>query len=407
VNDYLTKTNYILQEVFFRYKELSFRGHGILKWEPNAGFNIEASINPCARAAGQKTIFDNNIIKVLMKPNRYDRAIATQVLLDAANTIDIFANKHVSLNSSHVFFFRHSLPNLNSTMFRASALYNLGSPPVFPDSVYTETHIKHEGGDHKIHSRAARAAIWYEGPQGQNLSGRLIDNAIFSLNWVFPIENYTKEYCWNFAEFFRYALSILSGQVVQLLNRELEIGPYKRLEKRKSKSAKSLGFLKPYPRYLLNKHDLIKLTEFFGSGSKESRICLKIFNQMADASQQQTLEGAQLLLSTILEAALRTIYNQPFSKNDKHSFNRYECMQQFREEYLGDKWSDACDRTLDVFKKLRHRNAHPDWLISESGTWSTQALEKDLDEMAFLSQFYGYMIKALAGYRDMKPEFIR
>jgi len=32
-------------------------------------------------------------------------------------------------------------------------------------------------------------------------------------------------------------------------------------------------------------------------------------------------------------------------------------------------------------------------------------MEKSLDDMIFLSRFYGYMILALAGFRDLKPDF--
>lgn len=379
-----------------------------MTWEPDVGFHIEASssrngtIDPKKITFGGETV--ETIPNILLKPQGYDRAVAMPVT--PINPLTIFLSKRLSVNCNRVVFFQNSRPSLNTKDFRASAVYNVGGNPVFPDSLYTETHIKYKNGDRKIASSAARTAIWYEDPQGKNLSGHMISKDTFNLNWVFPNENYTKKDCWNWAESFRYALSILSGQTVQLLQREMEIGSYKRTEKKKRKFAKTLWPLKPFPyAYQLHKEYLIKLAEFFSSESKESYVCRNIFNQMANASQQQTLEGAQLLLSTILEAALRTLYNHPFSENSKDTFKRSKCMNQFKKAYLGTEWSEDCKKALDVFERLRHRNAHPDWLISESGTWSSQALEKDLDDMVFLSQFYGYMIKALAGYKNMQPNF--
>jgi hypothetical protein len=54
---------------------------------------------------------------------------------------------------------------------------------------------------------------------------------------------------------------------------------------------------------------------------------------------------------------------------------------------------------------LRNRNAHPDWLFSQGGSLSEEEQAKSLDSMIFLSRFYGYMILALAGFRDLRPNF--
>ncbi len=54
---------------------------------------------------------------------------------------------------------------------------------------------------------------------------------------------------------------------------------------------------------------------------------------------------------------------------------------------------------------LRDRNAHPDWLFKQGGALSKEETEKALDNMIFLSRFYGYMILTLAGFKNLEPKF--
>ena len=54
---------------------------------------------------------------------------------------------------------------------------------------------------------------------------------------------------------------------------------------------------------------------------------------------------------------------------------------------------------------MRHRNAHPDWLTIRGGALEEPSLERSLDDIVFLSAFYGYMVRSLAGFKDLKPRF--
>jgi antitoxin ParD1/3/4 len=54
---------------------------------------------------------------------------------------------------------------------------------------------------------------------------------------------------------------------------------------------------------------------------------------------------------------------------------------------------------------LRDRNAHPDWLFSQGGSLSEAEQVQSLDSMILLSRFYGYMILALAGFKNLDPIF--
>ncbi len=404
MTNYFEKTEYVLDKIFFRYKDASYKGQGIMMWEPDSGFHIEASVKIRAGKKPRRITFGGTTIEtipnILLKPQGYDRAVAIPVV--PINPISIFANQRLSINCDRVFFFQHSRPAVDIESHTGLGLYHMIGEPLFPDVLKTETYIN----KHKIQWSVARKAIWHDGSQRLKLSGYMVTDDTMELRWVLSDAFRGRGPCWKFAEGVRYALSVLTGQTVQLLQREMEVKAYKRIERHKLNFARSLLIFTPFPDNIqLNKNDFIKLTEFFTMDSKEAYICRNIFDQMAEASRQQTLQGAQLLLSTILEATLRTLYNHPFVQGDRSPFPKREYIKEFVKSYLSKEWTGICDRALTVFERLRHRNAHPCWLISNRGNWSKESFEEDINDMAFLSQFYGYMIKALAGFKNLEPKF--
>ena len=84
-------------------------------------------------------------------------------------------------------------------------------------------------------------------------------------------------------------------------------------------------------------------------------------------------QAAELLLSTILEAALRTWEEIPFVLGDR-TFNRKVSLERFREEYFSEEWKESCDLALRSHTNLRHRNAHPDWLTGHGGSLSHEKM---------------------------------
>ena len=140
---------------------------------------------------------------------------------------------------------------------------------------------------------------------------------------------------------------------------------------------------------------------------------MMIYQQIFDASQQITMGARELLTATILEAALRTIYDQPFNRecnSRKDKFDLSNKLKKFREDYLstnielGRKWKSNHKQIIQTHRRLRDRNAHPDWIQSEGGGLSN-VMEEAVNDLIFLTSFYGYMILALAGVKDLYPRF--
>lgn len=80
-------------------------------------------------------------------------------------------------------------------------------------------------------------------------------------------------------------------------------------------------------------------------------------------------------------------------------------MVRFREKYFSKRSETACELALKTHVDLRHRNAHPDWLTAPNGVLSKDELKQSTRDLVFMSRFYGYMILAMAGFKEMEPLF--
>ena len=167
---------------------------------------------------------------------------------------------------------------------------------------------------------------------------------------------------------------------------------------------KPLTDFDPPDQWKFNRTAFIQLTRFFASHNPHAEICWSIFRRLAEASQQETWEARELLAGTTLEAVLRTLDNHPFAPGD-YSWKIKQSLASFRQAHLDAAWEAACEKALVVRNRLRHRNAHPDWITHPGGLFSTPERRQSLEDLTFLSRFYGYMILALAGFKGLQPRF--
>ena len=200
---------------------------------------------------------------------------------------------------------------------------------------------------------------------------------------------------------------MLMGETVVLLQRELYRGTQILQEVNKPRDVHSLNLFHLFDDDSLDKNVFIKLSEYLARDDPNARVCRAIFEQLADASRQRSLQGNEYLISTVVDAALRTMDREPFRVNDYSSWDPDTSIKRFRQNYLSDKWISACEKVMQARKRLRHRNAHPDWLYTERGALSDEQLAISLDDRILISRFCGYMILALAGFNDLEPVFPR
>jgi hypothetical protein len=107
-------------------------------------------------------------------------------------------------------------------------------------------------------------------------------------------------------------------------------------------------------RWRANKLVFLKLTEFFLCGDGNAETCWTIFCQMTDASRQQTRQGQELLLATVLEAILRSLYKLPFQERKAGSknqpYNRKDLMEKFRTDFFP---TNGCRLAIRLWRSTR------------------------------------------------------
>lgn len=417
MNNYFKHTEYVLEKFWFDYLGGRYVGRGIMTWEPKRGFHIEAPLKrqkmpqPETVELGKVGILrKNNTSSIRMKPWYCDWAFSPALPL--VDREDILSQHRFSTNlNSAVFLTAHEW-NGHSSDFSGASLYEVKDVHFLFDFV-TREGVK--VADHFVKSGSRDLkGIFYQGDNGEEIKGYLANDKYLELYWKFPETTFTKEYCWKWAEAVQFSLSILLGQTVNLLYRELTFRNKSRIEIKKQQDIKSLDPLRLYyhkygkEEIESTKSYFLKLTNFLARNTENSNVCLNILKQVTEASQQKNWQTRELLLSTVLEAVLRNIDDQPFQakKGESKSWNVGKSLEAFFQKYLpSEMWQQFRKRVMQEHTYLRDRNAHPDWLFRQGGALSEEEKEKALDSMIFLSRFYGYVILSLAGVEKLKPMF--
>lgn len=413
--DYNDPAKFVLDGLWFSYRGEVFKGNGFMKWNPKDGFHIDALLDKnfapvdSFKTLGQTIINDkNDAFTIWLKIRGLGAAIVPNVF-PLAQKKTFVSDNHLSIDQDRViFFFRWpkecEMPTDN---WSGSAVFSTKKKFEFPDSLKLETSLAGE-----IITSEFWTGLSHKDTGDFSLSGRHIDDSNFELNWSLAKSHWTKTDAWNFGESARRALSIIFAQTIWITNLKIRRGCREVFDFRKKNEVDFLGYnFRPLidigpNQYDFNKSVFLKLATFFRKGGHNAEVCWNVFHQMADASRQNTTQGHELLLSTILEAIFRTINGRPFGSGDSYKEKRRKAdMKLFQENFLSDKWLPACEGALKICKRLRDRNAHPDWLTIPNGVMSKKELKQSTKDMIFLSRFYGYMILAMAGFKDLEPLF--
>jgi len=410
MSEYLDEAEEPVESVSFDYLGARYFGRGILRWAPSTGYHLEAFLD---RYGTLPTRIEFGSVRVLGKQDHSSIRLKCQGCWAFAAEVplydrhDVFSQKRLSIDLDSLIWLQrvhlpsqaeHGSPRGSS----GEALYEVPPGLVLPNPLQSEVRLS----DHVI-ERVSSRGIRHDSDD-LLLVGRMLDKTTLSLHWVLKNSSSSRHDAWVWAEAVRDALSVLTGVTVRLLHREVRRGEKLATEQRKLQTIESLSLLAPLdPTPLIDLDRLTRLTEFFRKESVEVRVCRAIVSQMVSASQQRTWEGRELLAATILEAALRTLFNYPFSKKKSLSkkFELKRVLAEFQGKYLSQQWTHACGRAFRTEQRLRNRNAHPDWLTAAGGSLSTNALETRLDDLIFISRFYGYMILAMVGGEVLEPRF--
>ena len=406
--EYSRETSWAVDQVRFEYRGGTYRGRGRLTWNPDRGFHLDAFLDrhgpalPNTIEFGKlRVVARSELRSIRMCLEGFGRAISPQLVLGDQWEL---VRDRLDIEFPSILFSRPCRQGAQSKKHYGSALFEVGKGLVFPDRLDRQLRVN----ENLIKQTLSRGGIAYE-DEALKLRAWQESEGQLRMEWVLTANAWSKTDAWKYAEGIEAALSFLGGRTVRLLERRTRRRSREYVERRKQPQPVYLGILSLPPRETrrpdqIEKEKFIELARFFTCCDKEASVARHICAQMAEASRQETRAAQELLCSTILEAALRTIDGRPFMLGD-YSWKIKDSLERFRVKYLSVDWKETCQHVLEVRERLRHRNAHPDWLTAEGGGLSDTDLGRSLDDMIHLSWFYGYMVFALAGIKDLERKF--
>lgn len=404
MRDYFSEKRYELRRVYFQHLNGYYSGDGIMYWKPDKGFTVEARVRrhgpPPPRA---------NHFMALKVPDDTDFSLLRMNLLSGEHAtarvrIDepLFgcSSNWFTIDAPTVVFWRPRSGGKPTERWYGSGLYNPCARLTLPHSIERETRLSWE----RLGVSFAREGFIEEASDGFRLLGKSTEGQdTIEFYWSLPKPKWQRADSWKWASGLQDALSVLSGQTLVLLRREMQLGSYSLIEVRRLAEAQALGICKPFWDDSVDPQRLVRLTGFLAKGGREADTCCRILMQLTDAARQKSTQGIGILVGTCLEAALRTLHAEPYRPRGKR-FDVKQALKKFREDWLSDVWTSACQKVEEEYECLRHRNAHPDWLSSPGGALSREEMVRSIDAIILLSHFYGNMILALAGFKDLPPK---
>lgn len=401
MDKYFQETRYELQQISFGFLGGRYAGDGIMYWKPEDGFTIEARVDrhgpppPGAielRSLSVPKDADYSIIRMRLSTGAW---AMTRVYL---NRLFSLHSKWFSVPSARMIFYQPNPWEKPSDFRHGSALYAGSDKISLPYMLEREVRLQ----DEILEKRYDRKGIVHATEAGLRLLGKVSDDSkTVSFHWRLPKSEWNRTENWRWATATKDALGILSQQTVELLMCEVAFGPRIRIDMRQFRKGHDLDICAPFRDDFVDAERLAALASFLGKGGEKAEICRRIIWQLSSAAQQKTWESKELLVGTILESVLRTLYSISYKK----SFQIEQCLDQFRQEYLTDLWIPWCSKALVARKLLRQRNAHQEWISCAGGSHSHEEMVKSIDAIILLSHFCGQMILALAGFQNLEPRF--
>jgi hypothetical protein len=413
--DHVRPAEYVLDRVGFTHSANEYSGRGLLTWDPEKGIHIQAFLDqsvpqgsPFAPVGVVEVEDTTDARRIRMAGRSFGHAIAPNVF--PHDLQGCLHEGRLSIRPERVIFFQR-FPALAARRevpeaWSGSAVLVTKRDLEFPDNLKTETTLNGQ----TVECRN-RGGLCFEEGDGFSVWGRKTSEDLFTLSWALPKTASSKMDAWRWAEAARRALSILFAQTLWPIRVAVTRGVTEITELRPRRQVHTLNHFHrpltdfgPPDQWKFNRTTFVHLTRFFASSNPHAEICWAIFLRLAEASRQETWQSRELLAATTLEAALRTLDNHAFKPGD-NSWKIKQSVESFRRTYLDASWGKACQKALQVRDRLRHRNAHPDWITHPGGSFSKPEMRQSVDDLTFLSRFYGYMILALARLKSFQPKF--
>ena len=403
--DYTEGHEYDLDRVTIHTPLGRFDGKGFMRWKPDDGFRIDAFLERLGGPLPPKREYrpqhivaraDTRVIRMRIRNGPYDWAMVPGFPFQ--NDWDLIEDNRLRISSSRALFGNRGTPGIRYLNWHGEALFEKSGFLRLPVIVERTTIGSH------TQISSSRAGFAYKDEQ-QDVRCIAEDDNYILLQWSLSPHFWSRREAWLWAEAAEVGLSVLYGQTIRLVRRSVDRGCCSFVEWSKRRPIVDLGLLSPCgPHAYHTVSRVIEFINFLVGWGREADVCRRILFQIAEAQRQETDAAQELLLATILEAALRTLEEHPATEKVRNPFVE-SGLAKFRQRYLSRRWKRYCTRALDAYRRLRHRNAHPDWLTTGAGQDVGAKPTQALDDMVYLARFYGHMMTALAGWKDPTPSF--
>ncbi|MCH7596691.1 MAG: hypothetical protein IID35_09045 [Planctomycetes bacterium] len=405
--EYSQKAKQFVDHIRFEHQGGEYVGNGILNWDPNKGFHLDAFLKRSGPALPETQYFGkagaiapSDLRSLRMRWKRGDEAYAISPKVEVGDGLALSGGKQLEIDFPSLLAVRNSTRLRTDGRHSGTCLINIGKGIVLPDLVESESRIS---GD--VFQRGfTRSAITHE-DAGFDLRAWVRPDGLLHAEYDFKGAYDAKRAAWRFSKALELALSIVSGVAVRLVERSCCRGDRWFVERFRLREPIRFELLSPIRyRGTVPKKFLLQVAGKIVVDKEFEFITARIVEQLTDAAQQRTWEARELLCANTLDAALRTLAGKPYKRQHRDTYIE-QCMSAFREAHLPDGWEEACNRVLRSYHDLRHRNAHPDWLTTSGGQLSKEGVGKRIDDLIRVCTFCGSIVLALAGLKPLASQF--
>lgn len=378
-----------------------FEGHGVLDWHPDEGFSAQLHVERTVGEPPQKSVSSGRPYVLSYVTLRMELRDGTTGFALAPIRLSIFDEKiygrvFVEVTFSRAIFFDAFARALDPEQWFGTCELRNEASFVLPDTIRTKEWIEGE----RAAEGFSRTAFRHDDDVSY-LRGKQEDT-VLRFVWQLASPSANRRELWRWPEALRDTMTVMTTSPTALDRTEIMYGSRRRLDVRKHWKLNPIISEDFIPHMTLIEAEMfMRLVRFFADTTVESRVASRIVNRVVEAFQLPSTTANEITVSTALEAALRTL----FSNTKKRWVFKTE-IERFRLAYgMGDEWKDVHKDLEKCWNWLRGQAAHPNWLERHTRAESRASRERGLAQRSYVIRYYGYMIRAMAGERDMSPEF--
>ncbi|MCD6115553.1 hypothetical protein J7K93_00935 [bacterium] len=392
-----------VQQVNFNYHGRYYVGNGTLKWDPNDGFFLTADIEPDSNIGefsfGGPSIISRTFIYLKIDKNHF--GICPHVFIDTGVELELYLKNKIDISFPNLLIYTPVSYKKERGSHSGTCVFSIAKDTRLPDTIAESLKIN----DEIFSNRKSLSGLLVEDDKIK-LRGYINNDGNLELSWTLKSNIYNLNDEWRLPKALRTALSICIGQSIEILSIELNQHHRTIMSYSKYRGPEVLHYFAPISSDIFSKELFSHI--FYNQLEKKDYYVIvhKLFYRIVDTFKAKNFDLWVYMISTALEATLRTYDNKPFRQVKKEdNFDIVYSLRNLKQIYFSDnhikKYRKIFKKVLEYYNKLRHRTVHPDW-INESADSKVS-----YEMILFLVKFYGYLIKALVGYKDLEPKEIR